>query len=223
MPPRSTKAPKSTIEEVLDATEVDEGGGQEAAQTDVEDKAALDDLDDLALDVLASVELLLDAVPSTLVLGALLGEDQTAVLVLLLENEGLNGVAQVHDVSGVGVLADGQLADGNNALRLEADVKQDLIALNLDNGTRDKITLVEIGNGTVDEVVHLLVGHVIQRENGRVLNLTQRWTPFENGAPMLMRIACSSSGPDARPQPPAWIYIARGPTDMVCERPTHMS
>ena len=59
--------------EVLDATKVDQGGGQEAAQADIEDKAALDDLDDLALDVLAGVELLLDTVPGTLVLGTLLG------------------------------------------------------------------------------------------------------------------------------------------------------
>ena len=170
--------------EILDAAQVDEGGGQEAAQADVEDKAALDDLDDLALDVLAGVELLLDAVPSALVLGTLLGEDQTAVLVLLLENEGLDGVAQVHDVSGVGVLADGQLADGNNALRLEADVKQDLIALNLDNGTRDKIALVEIGNGTVDEVVHLLVGDVVEREDGRVLKFAQNGPlPYFAGDP----------------------------------------
>ena len=46
--------------EVLDATEVDERRRQEAAQADVEDETALDDLDDLALDVLAGVELLFD-------------------------------------------------------------------------------------------------------------------------------------------------------------------
>ena len=39
--------------QVLDAAEVDERRGQEAAQADVEDQAALDDLDDVTLDVLA--------------------------------------------------------------------------------------------------------------------------------------------------------------------------
>ena len=110
--------------EVLDTTEVDEGGGQEATQADVEDQAALDNLDNLALDVLAGVELLLDAVPSTLVLGTLLGQDQTTVLVL-----------------------------------------------------------IEVGDGAVNEAVHLLVGNVIHGEDGRVLNLTQRWTPFELRGP----------------------------------------
>ncbi len=172
--------------------EVDEGGGQEATQADVEDQAALDNLDDLALDVLAAVELLLDAVPGALVLGTLLGEDQTTVLVLLLENQGLDGVAHADDVGGVGILADGKLADGDDALGLEADVKQDLIALDLDDGARHQIALTEIGDGAVDEVVHLLVGNVVEREDGRVLNLTQRWTPFEKRGPDPMVIACSA-------------------------------
>ncbi len=84
--------------EILHATEVDEGSGQEATQADVEDQAALDDFDNLARDVLAGLELLLDAVPSTLVLGTLLGEDQTAVLVFLLENQSLDFVAQGNDL-----------------------------------------------------------------------------------------------------------------------------
>ena len=82
--------------EVLDATEVDEGSGQEATQADVENQAALDDLDDLALDGLAGVELLLDAVPGALVLGTLLGEDETALLVLLLENQSLDLVCLLY-------------------------------------------------------------------------------------------------------------------------------
>ena len=147
--------------EVLDATEVDERGGQEATQADVEDKAALDDLDDLALDVLALLELLLDAVPGALVLCALLGEHEATVLVLLLENQGLDRVAELHDVGGVGVLADGELTHGNDALGLESDVKQDLIALDLDDGTSDQVTLVKVGDGAVDELVHLIGGHVV--------------------------------------------------------------
>ncbi len=162
---------------------VDEGGGQEAAQADVEDKAALDDLDDLALDVLAGLELGLDGIPGALVLGALLGENQTALLVLLLENQGLDLVAQVDELGRVDVLADGELAARDDALTLEADVQQNLIVLDLDDGAGHKIALVEGSNGAVDELVHLLVGHFIQRKDGRVLNLTQRWTPFEQRGP----------------------------------------
>ena len=169
--------------EVLDATEVDEGSGQEATQADVEDQAALDNLDNLALDVLAGVELLLDAVPSTLVLGTLLGQDQTTVLVLLLENQGLDGITECNDVCRVSVLADGQLADRNNALGLESDVNEHLVMLDLNDSAVNEIALIKVGNRTVDEVVHLLLVDIVKRENGRVLNLTQRWTPFELRGP----------------------------------------
>ncbi len=94
--------------EILDAAQVDERSRQEATQADVEDQAALDDLDDLAVDVLAGVELLLDAVPGTLVLGALLGEDETTVLVLLLENQSLDLIAQC------------TMSDGSASLRMDS-------------------------------------------------------------------------------------------------------
>ncbi len=174
------------LDAVLHAAKVNEGGGQEAAQADVEDKTALDDLDNLALDVLAGVELLLDAVPSTLVLGTLLGEDQTTVLVLLLENEGLDGIADSDDVCRVSVLADGELAHGDNALGLESDVNEHLVALDLHDSAAYEIALIEIGDATVDKAVHLLFVYIVEGEDGRVLNLTQRWTPFELRGPDLL-------------------------------------
>ena len=61
--------------------------------------------------------------------------------------------------------------------------------LDLDDGAGDQISLVKGGDGAVDELVHLLIGHVVQGEDGRVLNLTQRWTPFGNGAPITMMAA----------------------------------
>jgi hypothetical protein len=204
--------------EVLHATKVNQGCRQEAAQADVEDKAALDDLDDLALDVLASLELLLDAVPSTLVLGTLLGENQTAFLVLLLEDKCLNLVAQRDDVCRVDVLADGKLAGRNDALGLVANVEQDLVVLELDDRTGDKIALIEIGDGAVDELVHLLVGHVIQREDGRVLNLTQKWTPFETGPRSYMVAACGAVSTLAFARK---LTCSRGPIDTVYEPFAH--
>jgi hypothetical protein len=77
------------------------------------------------------VELLFDLAPGALVLGALLGEDETTVLVLLLENEGLDLVAEGDDVCGIDVLADGQLTRGDDTFGLVADVEEDFVALHL--------------------------------------------------------------------------------------------
>ena len=111
--------------EVADATHLDQRRGQEAAQADVEDQTALDDLDDLALDDAVLLLDLLDRAPGALVLCALLGQDQSALLVLLREDEGLDVVADRDDLGGVDVVLDGQLAGGNDALGLVADVEQE--------------------------------------------------------------------------------------------------
>src|ERR1051326_2313845 len=60
--------------EVLDAADVDERRRQEAADAEVEDQAALDDLDHLAVDRLAALGSTLDRLPGHLEAGALLGE-----------------------------------------------------------------------------------------------------------------------------------------------------
>src|SRR5690606_32073481 len=49
--------------EVADTTHLDQRGGQEATETDIEDQAALDDLDDGALDGLVLLLELLDGAP----------------------------------------------------------------------------------------------------------------------------------------------------------------
>ena len=148
-------------------------GRKEAAQADVQDKTALDHLDDLAGDHFAGLELLLDGNPGTLVLGALLGEDETAVLVLLLRDQRLDLVAQAHDVGRVGVLADGQLASRDDALALEADVHQHLVVLQLDDGAVDRSPSETPGHQAVDHLVHLLVGDVGEVDHGGVLDFGQ--------------------------------------------------
>ena len=136
--------------QVADATHLHEGGRQEAAQTDVEDEAALDDLDDGALDDAVLLLDLLDGAPGALVLGALLGQDQAAFLVLLLEDEGLDLVADRDDLGRVHVVLDRQLAGGDDALGLVADVEQDLVAVHLDDGALDDVAVVEVLDGQVD-------------------------------------------------------------------------
>ena len=241
MPPRSTNAPKSTIEEtvlrelrqdlgalvlaallqqhaagqhdvvavavhlddagfdlgaqvhveILDATKVDQRCRQEAAQADIEDEAALDDFDNLARDHFAGLELLFDANPSTLVLGTLLGEDQAAVLVFLLENEGFDLLAQLHDVGRIGILADGQLARRDDALALEADVDEHLVVLDLDDRAVDQVALVELGQRAVDHRIHLLVGDVLEVDDGRVFDVGQNGplSILSNRGPFVM-ITC---------------------------------
>jgi hypothetical protein len=129
--------------QVADPAHLDQGGGQEAAQADVEDQAALDDLDDGPLDDLVVLLLLLDRAPGALVLGALLGQDQAAVLVLLLHDQRLDVVTEGHDLVGVDVVLDGQLAGGDDAFRLVADVEQHLVAVDLHHVPVDDVTLVE--------------------------------------------------------------------------------
>ena len=80
--------------EVLDAADVDERRRQEAAHAEVEDQAALDDLDHAAVDRLARLGGALDVLPGELEAGALLGEDQPALGVLLREHERVDLVAE---------------------------------------------------------------------------------------------------------------------------------
>ena len=57
--------------------------------------------------------------------------------------------------------------------------------LDLNDSAVNEIALIKVGNRTVDEVVHLLLVDIVKRENGRVLNLTQRWTPSKTGPRLL--------------------------------------
>src|SRR5262249_38060913 len=76
--------------QVADAPQVDERRRQEAPQADVEDQAALHDLDDRSADDAVALLQLFDLSPGALVLRALLRQDEPAVLVLLLEDERLD-------------------------------------------------------------------------------------------------------------------------------------
>src|SRR6266702_2959771 len=96
--------------QVADPAHLDQRGGQEAEQPDVQDQAALDDLDHRAGDYAVLVLDLLDRAPGALVLGALLGQDQAALLVLLLQDKGLYVLAGLDYVVRVDVVLDGQVA-----------------------------------------------------------------------------------------------------------------
>ena len=127
------------------AADVDERGGQEAAHAEVDDQAALDDLDDGALDGLAGLGRRLDAPPRLLEAGALLGHDEAAVLVLLGEDERVDLLAHLDLVVRVDGLADRQLVGGDDPLALVADVDEDLVVVDADDAAGDDVALLEGG------------------------------------------------------------------------------
>jgi hypothetical protein len=135
--------------EILDAADVDQRRGQEAAHAEVDDQAALDDLDDLALDRLAALGGGLDALPRLLEPGALLREDQAPLGVLLLEDERVDLLPDLDLVLRVHRPADRELGDRDDALRLVADVDQDLVLVDPHDGAGDDIALVEVRQGAV--------------------------------------------------------------------------
>ena len=93
---------------------------------------------------------LLDRAPGALVLSALLGQDQAAFLVLLLEDQGLDLVADLHDLVRVDVVLDRELPRGDDTLGLVTDVEQDLVSIDLDDGPFDNVAVIEVLDGLVD-------------------------------------------------------------------------
>ena len=68
------------------------------------------------------------------------------------------GVAHGDDVVGVDVVLDGKLAGGDDTLGLVADVKEDLVVIDLDDGTFDQITIIEVLDGGIDCLDEVLFG-----------------------------------------------------------------
>ena len=108
-----------------------------------------DDLDDGALDGLVLLFELLDRAPGALVLGALSGQDQAA-FVLLGEDQRLDLIADVDDLAGVDVVLDGEFAGRNDAFGLVTDVKQNLVAVDLDDRPLNDVAIVEVLDRGID-------------------------------------------------------------------------
>src|SRR5215831_7744105 len=144
--------------QVANPPHLDQGGGQEPAQADVQDQAALDHLDDGPGDHAVLVLDLLDRAPGALILGALLGQDQAAFLVLLLQDQCLDVLAALDDIVRVDVVLDRQLAGRDDAFGLVADVEQDLIPVDLDDRPLDDVAVIEVLDGLVDRGEEGLLG-----------------------------------------------------------------
>ena len=156
--------------EVLHAADVDERRGQEPAHAEVEDEAALDDLDDAAGDRLALLVRLLDRLPGDLEARALLREDQAPFGVLLRHHERGDLVADRDLVGRVHRAADRELADGDDAFRLVTDIDEDLVLVHADDGAVDDLALVDRREG-----------RLVVRESARRPDRSSRRLPRASG------------------------------------------
>ena len=133
--------------EVLHAADVDERRRQEPADPEVEDQAALDDLDHLAVDGLAALGRRLDRLPGELEAGALLREQEAALGILLRHHERVDLVPDRHLVGGVHIAPDRQLGDGDDPFGLVADVDEHLVLVDAHDGAVDDLSLVDRREG----------------------------------------------------------------------------
>src|SRR5213075_793062 len=129
--------------EILDAADVDERRREEAADAEVEDQAALDDLDHPALDGVAALVRRLDLLPRDLEAGPLLREDQPSLRVLLRQDERVDLVADRDLVGRIDRAADRELRHGDDALGLVADVHEHLVLVDTDDLAVDDLALVD--------------------------------------------------------------------------------
>ena len=135
---------------ITNAAHLDQRCGQEAAQADVDDQAALDDLDHATGDDAVLFLDLFDRAPGALVLSPLLGQDQPTFLVLFLLDQGLDLIADADHIERVDVVLDGELFGRDDTFGLVTDVEQDLVTVDLDHGAGDDIAVVEILDRCVD-------------------------------------------------------------------------
>ena len=122
-------------------------GRQESPQADVHDQTALDDFDHQALDHSAGFLDALDLAPGPFVLGALLGQEQAPLLVLLGEDEGFDGLTHRDDLVGIDIVADRQFTAGDHALRLVADVEQNLVLVDPHDCAFDELAVFDNNHG----------------------------------------------------------------------------
>src|SRR5581483_8517515 len=147
--------------QVLHAADVDERRRQEAPDAEVEDEAALDDLDHAAVDGLALLVRTFDRLPGDLEARALLRQDQAPLGVLLRHHERGDLVAHGHLVGRVHRAANRELADRDNALRLVPDVNEHLILVHPDDRAVHDLALVDRGEGRLvigDQLAGVRIG-----------------------------------------------------------------
>ena len=103
----------------------------------------------------------LDGAPGALVLRTLLRQDEPALLVLLLENERLDLISDRDDLMWVEVVPDRELPGRNDAFRLEPDVQEHLVLVDLHHLAGDDVTVLEGDDRLVDGVLEGQVAEIV--------------------------------------------------------------
>ena len=148
--------------QVADTAKFDERCGQEAAQPDVDDEAALDDLDDRTRDDLVGLLLRFDVAPGTLVLRTLLRQDEAAFLVLFRQDQRFDVLAERDDLGRVDVVADAQFTSRDDTFALVPDVEQHFVLVDLHHRAVHELTVFDGDHRAVDRIGERhaeIVGH----------------------------------------------------------------
>ncbi len=140
--------------QVLDRLDVDQGPGQEGAQTDVHRQTALDAVGDTSLDDPAVLVGALHLGPAAHALGLGVGEEDVALLVLGLLEQDIDFLA---DVDGELPATVGELLDGDQAFRLVPHVDDHRVGRDADDAPRHDLTLGEIAHALVVQFEELAV------------------------------------------------------------------
>ncbi len=140
--------------EVLDRLDVGEAAGQEGAHADVDGQAALDAVDDAALDDAAFLEALLDVGPDPHPLGLRVREQHVPLDVLGALEQHLDLVADLDRELAFHVA---ELVDRDQTLRLVADVDHHRVVVDRDHLAADDLALGEVAQALVVERDELLV------------------------------------------------------------------
>jgi hypothetical protein len=128
--------------QVANATQFDQGGGQEAAQTDVNDQPPL--TTSMTWPVTTpSASRSSRHHPTHAHTGRASWRESGDLLCLLFEERELRRIADGDNLAGVNIVLDGEFAGGNNTLGFVADVEENFVPVDFDNGSFDEVTVVE--------------------------------------------------------------------------------
>ena len=123
--------------------------GRNAADADVDRQAALDAFDDAADDDLLVGVGLLDLVPDLHLLRFFAGEDDVAFAIFRAFQQDVDDVADLH--GHLPVLVE-EFVDGNDALRLESDVDDDLRFRDLEHRALDDLAFRDVAEAVIVKV-----------------------------------------------------------------------